>query len=457
MSRTQSARHPTTAVRHLASLVTGELITPWSREYDRMRRNHDGYPPRSPAVIVCPRTEAEVGRVVRWAQEYEVPLAVRSGGHCQARTSVIDGGAVLDLAAFRRVAVDPSTRTACAGTGLRVGEYAATVDAFGLATGFGEASGVGLGGITLGGGIGHLSRLSGLTVDHVLAARIVTADGVVREIDQETEPDLFWAVRGGGGNFGVVTRFTYAVHPVGPLTQVRWRLPLTGSVLRRLIDAAIEAPDEVFVMFDAARSTGVDGLPGVEVTASFAGTRADAGRALRPLRVGLPIMAESVECLRYPGLLARGDRADRPIEVGRALLADAIDGAAVDAIVDGVAGAAAVTARFNLRRLGGQIARVPAWATAFAHRDREWTGWVSATGATPEEAADHEPWAADLAGVVATDRSAYVNSLGDEGPDRVRAAYPGSTWDRLRLVKRAYDPGNVFRHNQNIPPDESGR
>ncbi|GAA4711341.1 FAD-binding oxidoreductase [Phytohabitans rumicis] len=433
-------------------MVTGELITPRSREYDQVRRNHDGYPPRSPAVIVRPRTEAEVGRVVLWAQEYALPLAVRSGGHCQARTSVIDGGAVLDLAALRRITVDPSTRTASAGTGLRVGQYAATVDAFGLATGFGEAGGVGLGGITLGGGIGHLSRLNGLTVDHVLAARIVTADGVVREIDQETEPDLFWAVRGGGGNFGVVTRFTYRLHPMGPLTQVRLRLPLTGSVLRRLIDAALDAPEEVFVMFDAARSTGADGRPAVEVTVCFAGVQSEAGTALRPFRANLPIMAESVACLRYPDLLARGDRADRPIEVGRALLADAIDDDAIDTIVEGVAGAVARTARFNLRRLGGRMARVPARATAFAHRNRGWTGWVSATGATPDEAADHEPWAADLAEVVATDRAAYVNSLGDEGPDRVRAAYPGSTWDRLRLIKRVYDPENVFRHNQNVPP-----
>jgi FAD/FMN-containing dehydrogenase len=444
----------------LAGDLEGRLITPGHPGYDRARTVFSGAVDRRPAAIVRVADATDVSRVIALARETGLELAVRSGGHSAAGHGVSEGGIVLDLSDLRGLDIDLESRTAWAETGLTTGRYTAATAALGLATGFGDMGSVGIGGITLAGGVGYLVRKHGLTIDDLLAAEIVTADGELLRVDAENHPDLFWAIRGGGGNFGVVTRLKLRLHPVGTIVGGPLILPATPDVIASFVAEAGAAPEELSTIATVMVAPPLPFVPAehhgrlvVMAMLAYAGGVEDGLRAVAPFRALATPVADMVRPMPYPEIYPPEDPDFRPVAVARTIFADGIDQRAAEAIVDRIRSSTATRAVTQLRVLGGAMARVPADATAFAHRQRHIMANVVALYERPEERPGHEAWVAGLATELSGgDAGAYVGFLGDEGEERVRAAYPGRTWDRLAAIKARYDPDNLFRLNQNIPP-----
>jgi FAD/FMN-containing dehydrogenase len=402
-----------------------------------------------------------VARVVRLAAERGLELAVRSGGHSLAGHSTTDGGVVLDLAGLTGLELDRDGRAAWAGAGLTAGAYTTAVGAHGLATGFGDTASVGVGGITLGGGIGFLVRKHGLTIDQLLAAELVTADGQVLQVDAEHHPELFWAIRGGGGNFGVVTRFRFRLHELPSVVGGMLLLPGSAEVIEALAAAAEAAPEELSLIANVMVAPPMPFLPPaahgrlvVMALLCYAGDAEAGERALAPFRALAEPLADLVRPMPYAGLFEPVDDMEVVEESARSMFLDRFDGAAATAMVEHLQASTATMAVAQLRALGGAMARVPAEATAFAHRRRRFMAEVGCVYADARDRPAHDAWADGFAAALRRDGDpgVYVNFLSDEGPDRVREAYPGPTWDRLVEVKRRWDPGNLFRRNHNIPP-----
>jgi FAD/FMN-containing dehydrogenase len=444
----------------LADDLKGRVITPDDPEYDRARRVFSGAIDRRPALIVRVADAADVSRVIALARETGLELAVRSGGHSNAGHGVSDGGIVLDLSAMRALELDADRRTAWAEAGMTAGEYTVAAGAHGLATGFGDTGSVGIGGITLGGGVGFLVRKHGLTIDDLLAADVVTADGELLRVDAETHPDLFWAIRGGGGNFGVATRFKFRLHEVETIVGGTLILPATPEVIASFIAAAEAAPEELSTIANVMPAPPLPFLEEehhgrlvVMAMLAYTGPVADGERAVAPFRTLATPIADMVRPMRYPEIYPPDDEEYRPVAAARTMFVDSIDRRAAETIVDRIQSATAPMAATQLRVLGGAMARVPADATAFAHRQSRIMVNVAAIYERPEERVVHEAWVNGLAAALRQgDTGAYVGFLGDEGTERVRAAYPGPTWERLAAIKARYDPDNLFRLNQNIPP-----
>lgn len=452
--------HHDALIAQLRAALHGAVIAPGDADYDRARTVFVGGVDRRPAVIVRAAGAADVARVVNVARESGLPLAVRSGGHSSAGHSVVDDGIVLDLRDLRDLDIDVDNRTAWAGTGLTAGDYTEAVGAHGLATGFGDTGTVGLGGITLGGGVGFLARKYGLTVDDVLAAEIVTADGQLHYVDGENEPDLFWAIRGGGGNFGVVTRFLYRLHELPEIVGGTLFLPATPETIAGFVAAADAAPEELTTILNVMPAPPLPFVPEEQhgeliIIASicFAGDAQAGERALAPFRALAAPIADLVRPMRYSEMYMPEDGDYHPKAVGRTLFLDSFGAAAARTIFNHLQASDAAMRVAQLRVLGGAVARVPVEATAYAHRQRRIMVNLAAFYNGPEERLVREKWVAAFASALdQNDGAAYVNFLGDEGPARVRDAYPVATWERLRMIKRRYDPHNLFQRNQNIPP-----
>jgi FAD/FMN-containing dehydrogenase len=356
--------------------------------------------------------------------------------------------------------IDAEQRTAWAEAGLTAGEYTTAAGAYGLATGFGDTGSVGIGGITLGGGIGLLVRKYGLTIDDLLAAEIVTADGQTRHVDHDNHPDLFWAIRGGGGNFGVVTRFKFRLHEVGAIVGGMLILPAAPDILRSFIAEAEAAPEELSAIVSVMTAPPMPFLPaeyhGQLVTMAlmvYAGDAEAGERALAPFRALATPLVDMLRPMTYPEIYPPESEGYHPVAAIRTLFLDALDQRDADVIFEHLRESTAQMAAAQLRVLGGAVARVPVEATAFAHRQRRIMASVAAIYQQPDEAAKHEAWVTDFAAALQRgEAGAYVNFLSDEGAARVREAYPGATWDRLVAIKARYDPTNLFRRNQNIPP-----
>jgi FAD/FMN-containing dehydrogenase len=438
----------------------GRVTTPGDPGYDRARKVFYGKYDRRPAAIVRPADAAGVARVVGLARDRGLELAVRGGGHSLAGHSASDGGLVLDLSALTALEVDLEGGTAWAQTGLTAGAYTARVGAHGLATGFGDTGSVGIGGLTLGGGVGFLVRKHGLTIDNLLAAEVVTADGRVLQADTETHPDLFWAIRGGGGNFGVATRFRFRLHELPSIVGGMLLLPGSAEVIEALMATAEAAPEELSLIANVMVAPPMPFLPAsahgqlvVMALLAYAGEAEAGQRAVAPFRALAEPIADMVQPMPYAGLFEPVDDMEVVEESARSMFLDGFDGAAAEAVVEHLQASTAPMAVAQLRVLGGAMARVPAGATAFAHRDRP---IMAGVGCVYQDAGDrpaHDAWADRFAAALRRGSTGvYVNFLSDEGPERVREAYPGPTWDRLVEVKRRYDPDNLFRRNQNIPP-----
>jgi FAD/FMN-containing dehydrogenase len=449
------------SIPKLRAGLNGRVITPQDAGYDEARTVFYGGFDRRPALIVRARDASDVSRVVMLARESNLELAVRSGGHSVAGHSTTDGGIVLDFSEMKNLEIDLERRTAWAQTGLTAGEYTTAVSAHGLATGFGDTGSVGIGGITLGGGVGYLVRKHGLTIDDLLAAEVVTADGELRRVDEESHPDLFWAIRGGGGNFGVVTRFHYRLHEVDEVVGGMLVLPATPEVITSFVEEADAAPEELSTIANVMTAPPMPFLPAemhgeliIMALLCYAGP-ADAGdRALAPFRALAEPIADMLKPMRYPEIYPPEEGDFHPTAVARTMFLDTIDGGVAQTIVEYLKASDASMRVAQIRVLGGAMARVSPEATAFAHRNSPIMVNVAAFYEGPEDRAVREAWVTDFAGVLRREGEggAYVGFLGDEGEGRIREAYPGSTWERLAEIKGRYDPTNLFRLNQNIPP-----
>ncbi|HWB55470.1 MAG TPA: FAD-binding oxidoreductase [Gaiellaceae bacterium] len=470
MTATQAPQTPpleSTDFERLAESFRGELLLSTSPGYDAARRIWNGAIDRHPAYIARCTGVADVVAAVRFARERDLLVAVRSGGHGVGGHAVCDGGLVIDLSAMKGIRVDPSSRTATAQAGVLWGELDRETQLHGLATVGGIVTHTGIAGLTLGGGIGWLMRKYGATVDNLLSVDLVTADGDLVTANADESPELFWGVRGGGGNLGIVTSFEYRLHPVGPIV-------LAGPVFHPLDDArellrfyrefAAAAPDELTTIFELSLAQPLPflpveahGKPIVMVGACYAGPPEEGVEVVRALKeFGNPI-ADLLEPKPYVALQSSFDpfvphgwhRYWKSVELP-VLTEDAIE-----TLVEHASAQTSPRSYCIVFQLGGALSRVGRDETAFTQRDAAYNVNINAVW-TPEDADGerHVRWARDYFAALqphARDR-VYSNFLGDEGPDRVRQAYGAATYDRLAELKATYDPDNFFRLNQNIRP-----
>lgn len=470
--RTEGGALDTVAVQALAANFAGHLLQPGHPGYEEARRVWNGHIDRRPAVIARCSGPADVLAAVRFAREHELPVAVRGGGHAIAGHAVTDGGIVVDLSAMTAVRVDPPARTARIEGGCLNSHLDRETQAFGLATTGGIVSHTGVTGLMLGGGIGHLQRAFGLTVDNVISCDVVTADGSLVVADAEHHPELLWGLRGGGGNFGVVTSTQLRLFPLGPTVlagMLAWPIEEAPQVLRLLRDLAAEAPEALGMMGNLRRAPAVPALPselhGRPIAAlllCYAGPVADGEELLRPVRAfGRPVL----DTLGPKPYAAFQKALDPAFPHGRHYYWKSHKVATLsDEVIDLLAAhAAALTSPLSTVAIftaGGAVARVPDDATAYAHRDaRHDINIVAAWLPDDPDPDRHVTWVRDLfAALTPQSRGVYVNFTSDDSSERVReAAYGADKWRRLVALKSTYDPDNVFRFNANIPPERSAR
>ncbi len=442
----------------LASSLRGRVITSRDSDYDALRTVALGQFDCRPAAVIRVANAADVAAVINFARATDLELAIRSGGHSVGGFSSTDGGLVIDLRDLNLLDVDRAAMTAWAGTGLTAGEVTTTLERQNLIIGFGDAATVGIGGLTLGGGVGFLVRKHGLTIDSLLAAELVTANGDIVITDADNHPDLFWALRGGGGNFGVVTRLNFRLHALPSFIGGPLILPATPEVLAGFVAAAEAAPDELSTIANVMPAPPLPFLPpalhGQLVLMgmmAFAGDAEAAAKALAPFRALATPLADLVGPAPLSSLYIPEDPTMRPAVTIRTLFMDRVGTADARTMIEHLGRSDAPMRVAQIRTLGGAAARVPSGATAYAHRSsRVMMSYLAMYGGPTEP---HDRWAADgVAALTQHDTGVYVNFLAAEGTERLRAAYPGDTWERLRQVKRQYDPENLFRLNQNIPP-----
>lgn len=435
--------------------TAAHVIRPGEPGYDDARAVFNAMIDRRPAAILQCRDARDVAAGIRYAREHDHVLSVRGGGHSVAGNAVCDGGVMLDLSGMKGVTVDPDRRIAHAGPGLLLGELDEATQRHRLATPLGVMSGTGIAGLTLGGGLGWLNARHGLTCDNLIGAEVVTADGDVLRVGPDEHPDLLWGLRGGGGNLGVVTSFTYRLHPVSSVLAgaLTFAWADARDVLRHHHEFMATAPDEL----TSAVSLGLDpdGSPTVTVLLCWSGDPADGERVLRPLRSFGPPVEDSIGVLPYldwqrapdPGY-PRGRR-----HYWKSGYLRHLTDTALDALLALVPTIPAPGSAIGLQGLRGAAARVPVDATAFPHRAQQYDALILAQWPDPARTDEHVSWARAAFDALRPhlEDAVYVNNLGTEGPERIRAAY-GPNHARLAALKRTYDPSNVLRLNQNVPP-----
>jgi FAD/FMN-containing dehydrogenase len=451
---------PDIPISSLRADLDGRVIAPDDPRYDDARGVFFTGFDRRPAAVVRVADTSDVSRVVDLARETGAELAVRSGGHGRAGYGTSEGGIVLDLSEMNGVEIDAEGRTAWAQTGVKAGDYTTATGEHGLASGLGDTATVGVGGITLSGGLGFLLRRNGLTIDDVLGAEVVTADGEILKVDEETHADLFWALRGGGGNFGVATRLRFRLHEIDRVVGGMLVLPASAEVITGLVDAADAAPEELSMIANIIKAPPMPfvpaerhGKPVVMASMVFAGDAEAGARAIAPIRALAPPLADMVRPIRYQQMY-EGPEHPRPgFDAGTNLLVNGFAPGAAEAILEHLETSTAHMAYAQLRVLGGAMARVPDGATAFGHRGAKMMLNVAAMYESPDEGPEHKAWVSSLATALSDGTSAaYVGFLGDDGDQSVRRAYPPATLERLAEVKRRYDPDNLFRRNLNVRP-----
>src|SRR5215204_2244251 len=443
----------------LRSQIEGEVIAPDDGGYDEARHVFFKGFDRTPLAVARAANADDVSKVVTAARDSGLDLAVRSGGHSRAGYGTTDGGLVLDLSAMKSLEIDADSKTAWVETGIRAGEFTIATGEHGLVTGLGDSGSVGIGGITLAGGVGFLARKNGLTVDDLLAAEVVTADGEVVTASEQSEPDLFWAIRGGEGNFGVATRFQLRLHEISEIVGGMLILPATPEVITGFLEAAGAAPDELSTIANVTLAPPMPfipeeahGEPILMGMVAYVGPVEEGEAVMAPFRSLAKPYADMVRPMSYPELY-EGPEQEARFASGTNFFSDSLEPAHAEAILEHLPKSTAMMKAVQLRVLGGALGRVPNDATAFAHRDRRLFVNPAAMYLDPSEKEAHDAWVAGLADALGKDGAGgYVGFLGEEDEDTVRAAYPGGTWDRLRELKRRYDPDNLFRLNHNIPP-----
>lgn len=451
----------------LGDRLCGDLITPGHPGYDEARRVVNFTVDRQPLAIVRAVDAADVAAAVTFARAYDLPLAVRSGGHSVARLSMIDDAIIVDLSHMTRISIDPEARTARVQAGATSGDLAGPANEHGLALTTGDTHSVGFGGLTSGGGVGFMVRKYGLTIDNLLAAEVVTAAGEVVTASADERPDLFWAIRGGGGNAGIVTEFTFRLAPVSQILGGELILPATREVLRGYLAYATAAPEDLSTIAHLMHAPPAPHVPQelvgqlvFSILVCWSGDLAAGEEALAPLRALATPLVDAVSAMPYPEIYRfTAHQAEPHAAAIRMMFTDELSDAAIDAALAAMQQASSPFSLIQFRGLGGAYARVPAGATAFAHRNQRYFFAIIGLWLDPAvEAAPHQAWTAALWEKVRHEgHGVYVNFLEEEGPQRVQEAYPPATYARLAAIKRRYDPTNLFRFNQNVPPDDGAQ
>jgi FAD/FMN-containing dehydrogenase len=443
-------------LREFGTRFHGELVRPDSANYDSARKVWNGMIDRRPACIARCRTTADVQAAIKFARENSLPIAIRGGGHNAAGLAMVDDGFVIDLSNMRDVVVDPANRTARAGGGTTWGEFDRATAAHGLATTGGAISSTGIAGLTLGGGLGWLMRSCGLTCDNLIGAEVVTADGKVLRASETENSDLFWGLRGGGGNFGVVTSFEYKLHPVSTVFGGMLLYPAARArdVLRVYRSVTNSAPDELTVF--AAMMHSPDGIPVIAMVICYNGPAADGEKAIAAFKELGPIAGE-VGPMPYTALQSMLDAGfPHGLQVHwRSEFVTSIPDNFIEAAVSAFEKVPSPLSALMLEQFGGAVSRVPRDATAFDQRDSNYNFVIVSRWADPAQAQPNVEWARATSDAAKpfTNGRVYVNYIGaGEAPDRVRAAFGADKYERLVALKRKYDPTNVFRINQNIVP-----
>jgi FAD/FMN-containing dehydrogenase len=454
------------SVAELAEVMRGLLIRPDDGDYDEARAIWNAAHDRRPVLIARCAGVADVMRAIEFARSQDLMVAVRGGGHSIPGFSTCDGGMVIDLSALKGVRVDPGASTVRAQAGLTWGELDHETQAFALAVTGGLVSTTGIAGFTLGGGIGWLMRKHGLACDNVLSADVVTADGWLLTASADAHPDLLWALRGGGGNFGVVTSFEYRVHPVGPVVAagpVFYPGDRAAEVLGTWRELAGEFPDELTTLATLLVAPPAPFLPErwhgrrlVGLVAMYAGPPTDGLRAIEPLRrLGDPV-ADLIDPMPYVAIQRLVDEvwtrgAHNHFKAG---FMRGLDDAAITTLVRFHDTMPSPVSEIHVHHMGGAVGRAGAAEAALGGRDAPFLLNIVARTPTAEGFDETVEWARDLHAAMqpALTGASYVNFLSSEGDARIGAAYGPQSFRRLTEIKRRYDPENVFRLNQNIPP-----
>lgn len=450
----------------LEASLRGRLVRPSDPDYDRARPVWNAAHDRRPALIIRCAGTTDVMRAVEFARSEGLPVAVRGGGHSIAGFSTVEGGVVIDTSPMKGIRVDPATRRAVAQPGLTWSEFDHETQAFGLAVTGGLVSSTGVAGFTLGGGLGWLLRRYGLTCDSLVSADVVTADSQFVTASEQEHPELFWALRGGGGNFGVVTSMEYRLHPVGPQVfagAVFYAGAAAVQVLRGWRDLTATLPDELTTVVDILIAPpvpflpeAVHGQPVVAILGVHAGSVEDGMKAAQPLRTLAEPVADLMGPMPYTAMQSLLD----PLWTAgaqnyfTAALLDRLTDDTIDTLLAQHSAGSAPVRELHLHHCGGAMAQVAADATAFAHRDAAYV--LNIIARSPDRAgfAEHAAWAraAHRAMEPWSTGGAYVNFTSESGQDKVQASYPPDTYSRLVAVKDRYDPTNLFQLNQNIRP-----
>jgi len=461
-----STKLDTETVGRFAAGIRGIVLTPDSDGYEASRTIWNAMIDRKPGLIVECAGAADVARAVRFAREHNLLVSVRSGGHNIAGSAVCDGGMMISLARMKSIRVDPKARRAWVEPGNTLGDVDKETQAYALALPVGINSTTGIAGLTLGGGFGWLSRRHGLTIDNLISADVVTADGQLARASAEENPDLFWGIRGGGGNFGIVTAFEFALHPMGPDVLsglIVHPISAAADVLRQYRQFCAAAPDEVTVWVVMRKAPPLPFLPpevhGTEVlvlAALYAGPMGDGEKALAPLRaIGQPI-ADVISPHPFTGFQAAFDPLLTPGARNYWKSHDflALDDGLLDTLLEYVGTLPDPQCEIFIAQMGGATSRVPTDDTAYRHRDANFVMNVHGRWNDAKHDARCIEWCRSLfeaASPYATG-GVYVNFMTEDETDRVQAAY-GASYQRMVELKRKYDPTNLFHLNQNIRPD----
>jgi hypothetical protein len=446
-------------ILEFAASLRGDLIRPEDDRYGAARAVFNAIVDRRPALIVRCTGVADVMRGVEFARSRDLPLSIRGGGHSVAGKAVCDGGLMLDLSPMKGIRVDPAQRTAEAQAGLTLGEFDHETQAFGLATTLGVVSVTGIAGLTLGGGLGWLNGRHGLACDNLVSADVVTADGRLLRATEEENEDLFWGIRGGGGNFGVVTSFQYRLHPVSTVLAGGLSYPLSKAheVLRFYHEFASGCPDGLSTT--ASLGVSPEGEGAISVSVCYCGPLEEGERVLRPLREFGSPLADNIEPMAYTTLQSAPDAGFPPgrRHYWKSSYIKELSEEVIEVMAEYVSEIPSRATGVGLQQMHGAASRVDPTATAFPHRDEHYDFLILSQWADPAESERNVEWTRSLFEAMEPffEEGVYVNNLGDEGEDRVMAAY-GANYGRLLALKGKYDPTNLFRLNQNIaPPTEA--
>jgi FAD/FMN-containing dehydrogenase len=446
----------------LRKRVTGEILTVSHPEYDAARKVVAMTVNRFPYAIVKVESAEDVAATVDFAREIGFPLAIRSGGHSIAQYTVIDDSILIDFSKFKRVSVDPASGIAKVQAGATSADIVAAAGPLGFALTTGDTPSVGIGGLTTGGGVGFMVRKYGLTIDNLVSAQVVLADGSIVTASADSHPSLFWAIRGGGGNFGVITEFTFQLARVGTVLGGDIMIPATREVVRAYLDYAIAAPDDLTTIAGIMHAPPAPYVPEdrvgevvLHILVMWTGSLEEGEKALAPLRaLGTPV-ADTIHPMQYGDIYQYTEPYTMPHGAAiRMMFADSLSDKTIDEAIAAIANSSSPFGMFHLRGMGGAFGQVPSDATAFAHRERNYFVSIINVWLDPTESAEpHQEWTASLWEKIKHEgNGVYVNFLEREGDARIHEAYPGDTYERLVDVKTMYDPENLFQFNQNIKP-----